>query len=57
MAVALSGDAAPMLTDYTFEANYDLICRAFTGTPFLKDRPEEQLLWLARYPESLQCTE
>lgn len=50
-----SGDVTTSFSNYTFNANYDLIQKSFSGTSFLKDVPERVLQDTARYPETLVC--
>ena len=50
-----SGDVTGLFKDYTRAANRDLIERAFTGTPFLKNVPPSVKNLLASYPESFTC--
>ncbi|HYJ47967.1 MAG TPA: hypothetical protein VEV81_15260, partial [Pyrinomonadaceae bacterium] len=42
-------------TDYTRQANRDLIERSFNGTDFLKDIPAEARDAVAAYPEDFTC--
>jgi penicillin V acylase-like amidase (Ntn superfamily) len=51
------GDVTTLFSDYTYEANYDLICRSFSETEFLKNIPEQVLQTRAHYPETLPCEE
>jgi penicillin V acylase-like amidase (Ntn superfamily) len=50
-----AGDVTGMFSDYTYEANYDLINRSYSDTDFLKETPENLRGMVARYPESLPC--
>lgn len=50
-----SGDVTGLFKDYTRAANRDLIEKAFTGTPFLKNVPSSVKNLLASYPESFTC--
>ncbi len=49
------GDVTTLFSDYTYEANYDLIKKSFSETGFLRDVSEEVLQMRARYPENLPC--
>ncbi len=51
----LQGDVTDRFSDYSSEANYDLIKKTFGETSFLKDIPEFALRILANYPNSLIC--
>lgn len=51
-----SGDVTAGFTDYTREANRDLIERSFKGTDFLKDVPRSVKDLLASYPERFACS-
>ncbi len=46
------GDAGPLFSDYTFEANYELMRKTWRETDFLKNRPESQLKQAAQYPQT-----
>lgn len=50
-----SGDVTAKFTDYSRQANRDLIERSFSGTDFLKDVPAEARDFVAAYPESFSC--
>ena len=50
-----SGDVTAKFTDYTREANRDLIERSFKGTPFLKDVPAIAKDFYASYAENFTC--
>lgn len=50
-----SGDVGSLFVDYTYEANRDLIGRAFGKTGFLSDTPDERLDAIARFPERFSC--
>jgi len=50
-----SGDVTAKFTDYTRQANRDLIERTFTRTDLLKDVPAEGRDLVAAYPESFSC--
>jgi len=50
-----NGDVTGRFQDYTWEANYDLIKKSFSGTSFLRGTPETAMMALAKYPESLPC--
>ncbi len=52
-----SGDVTGIFNDYTYEANYDLVDRAYSGTDFLKEVPVSQRETVARYPEGMTCNE
>ena len=49
------GDVATLFSDYTYEANYDLISKSYSGTEFLKGIPEEARQTVAKYPENMHC--
>src|ERR1043165_2020340 len=49
------GDVTAKFTDYTRQANRDLIERSFNGTDFLKGLPAEARDAVAAYPESFSC--
>lgn len=51
-----SGDVTALFKDYTNKANRDLIERAFSGTPFLRDVPAMVKDAAASYPESFTCS-
>jgi len=51
------GDVSAQFSDYTYEANYDLICRSYGGTRFLKNISDEVRQIVAKYPETLECSE
>jgi penicillin V acylase-like amidase (Ntn superfamily) len=55
MLADLKGDVAGQFKDYTWEANYDLIKKSFSGTSFTKGYAEATLMALSKYPESLHC--
>ncbi len=55
MRADLEGDVTGLFQDYTWEANYELIKKAFSETSFLKDTPEATMAILSRYPEGLRC--
>lgn len=50
-----SGDVTAKFSDYTRQANRDLIERSFRGTPFLKAVPASRLDEIAQFPESFVC--
>ena len=50
-----SGDVTAKFSDYTREANRDLIERSFKGTPFLKDVPALAKDFYASYAENFTC--
>jgi penicillin V acylase-like amidase (Ntn superfamily) len=50
------GDISGKFSDYTREANRDLIEHSFTGTPFLKSVPAIAKDMLAAYPENFVCS-
>ncbi|UCD19260.1 MAG: linear amide C-N hydrolase [candidate division WOR-3 bacterium] len=52
-----AGDVTGIFNDYTYEANYDLINRAYSGTDFLKEVPASLRETVARYPEGMTCNE
>jgi hypothetical protein len=49
------GDLADRWSNYTREANRDLIGRSYAKTGFLKDVPLEVLDALAAYPDRARC--
>lgn len=51
----LSGDVTNKFSDYTYEANRDLIGRSFRKTSFLSGIPDERLDAIARFPERFEC--
>ncbi len=55
MLADLEGDVTGRFQDYAWEANYNLIKKAFSETGFLKNTPELTLMILARYPDGLRC--
>lgn len=55
MLADLKGDVTSQFQDYTWEANFNLIKKAFSETSFLKGTPETALDRLSKYPESLHC--
>ncbi len=52
-----AGDVTAAFTDYTLQANRDLIYRVFRGIAFLRDVPDEALDAIARYPETTTYVE
>jgi len=50
------GDVTALFSDYTYEANYDLIRRSYAGTEFLKNVSDAVRQIVAKYPESLECS-
>ena len=57
IVIGQAGDVTDMFVDYTYEANYDLINRSYSGTEFLGGVPDSVRQMVARYPESLPCSE
>lgn len=55
MLTDLRGDVTGRFQDYTWEANYNLIKRAFSETSFLRSTPDAALTVLSKYPETLRC--
>lgn len=55
ITVGKTGDVTDLFEDYTYEANYDLINRSYSGTEFLRGIPDSLRVMVARYPESLSC--
>ncbi len=51
----VAGDIAPSLKAYSYDANRDLIGRAYKGTSFLANVPASEMDADARYPEKSQC--
>ncbi|HEX8890960.1 MAG TPA: linear amide C-N hydrolase [Pyrinomonadaceae bacterium] len=49
------GDVTARFTDYTRQANRDLIEHSFNGTDFLKSLPSDARDAVAAYPESFSC--
>jgi choloylglycine hydrolase len=56
MAGSREGDVTAFFKDYTFDANYDLIQKSFSGTSFLMGVPEEVRRARAKYPQTLPCS-
>lgn len=52
-----SGDVSAKFTNYTRQANRDLIERSFNGTSFLRAIPTQIKDFLASYPENFGCVE
>lgn len=52
-----AGDITGAMETYSFETNRDLIMKAFGETEFLKDTPVQVLEMLARYPDTLPCSQ
>jgi choloylglycine hydrolase len=50
------GDVAADFVDYSYEANYGLLSKVYSETPFLQNVSEEAKRWRAKYPETLTCT-
>jgi penicillin V acylase-like amidase (Ntn superfamily) len=55
MLADLKGDVTGRFQDYTSEANYDLIKKAYSATSFLKSYPEAILKMISQYPDGLRC--
>lgn len=55
IAAGEDSDVTSLFDDYTYEANYDLINRAYSGTSFLKTFSEEIRKTVAAYPETMKC--
>lgn len=51
----LEGDVTRQFQDYTWEANYALIKKAFSETSFLRGTPDATMMVLSKYPETLRC--
>jgi penicillin V acylase-like amidase (Ntn superfamily) len=51
----VSGDVTKEFSDYTYEANRNLIADSFKKTSFLENIPYERLDALARFPEQFEC--
>lgn len=51
-----SGDVTAKFSEYTHQANRDLVERSFSGTEFLKDIPTAIREFLATYPENFGCS-
>ncbi|UCF71180.1 MAG: linear amide C-N hydrolase [candidate division WOR-3 bacterium] len=52
-----AGNVTGIFSDYTYEANYDLINKAYSGTDFLKEVPATVREKVARYPEGMTCNQ
>jgi choloylglycine hydrolase len=52
-----AGDITGAMEAYSFETNRGLIMKAFGETEFLRDTPVQILEMLARYPETLPCSQ
>ena len=52
-----AGDITGAMESYSFEKNRALIMKAVGETEFLKDTPAQFLEMLARYPETLPCSQ
>lgn len=57
ISVRGEGDVTALFSDYTYEANYDLICRSYAGTEFLENVSDEARQIVAKYPERLECSD
>jgi choloylglycine hydrolase len=55
LAVRGSGNMTARFSRYTYEANYQLIKKAWQETRFLRGRPERGVRIRARYPGTLEC--
>jgi len=54
---ALSGEVSEHFTNYTYQANLDLVKRAARGTPFLKHLTRREIQVWAGYPGPSVCAE
>ncbi len=52
-----SGDLSPHFTDYSPEANHDLVFDVYRNLGFIGDLPDETLEAIARYPETTSHVE
>ncbi len=57
ISAGLSGDIRDSFYEYSRQNNLDLIKYSITGTPFIKNLPENVILQRAKYPESTYCAE
>jgi penicillin V acylase-like amidase (Ntn superfamily) len=55
MLADLDGDVTGRFQDYTWEANFQLVKKAFSETSFLKNTPEPAIVLYSKYPETLRC--
>ena len=55
--VDMAGNVTGRLTDYTESMNYDLMRRAFSGTPFLAHVPDDAIRGFAGYPAQMRCAQ
>jgi hypothetical protein len=55
MSRALTGNVSAEFTEYTFEANHELVRSAHRQTPFLQDTDDKWMEHFARSPESTVC--
>ena len=51
------GEVTDLFADYTYEANYDLIKKSYSDTEFLRGTSDSLRQMVARYPESLHCSD
>jgi choloylglycine hydrolase len=51
------GNVTTDFVDYSYEANYELISKSYAGTNFLNAISEEVKQQVAKYPETLPCTQ
>jgi len=51
----LQGEVAGRFTDYTLEANLDLIAGSYRQVPFLASVPRSEIEAVARHPEGMSC--
>jgi penicillin V acylase-like amidase (Ntn superfamily) len=49
------GDVTASFSNYTFEANIDLIRKTYSETRFTQNVPEDKIRQVAHYPETLTC--
>lgn len=43
--------------EYSYKANYELLTKSYSETPFTRNISEEAKQWIAKYPETLPCNE
>jgi choloylglycine hydrolase len=51
------GDVTSLFSDYTFEANKELIFKSMKETSVTKNTPDSVLYMMAKFPETLKCNE
>lgn len=50
------GNVCHFFYDYTYEANYELIKKSYSETKFLQNTPDSVIQFIARYPETFECS-